>query len=84
MKKIKRTKSKSSNLEFINSIPSMRDEELDSLAITFVNENKSRQIVKCNKSFFTSEKGKRLTATQIIKKINTIQHDYCAKYYVIS
>lgn len=81
----KTLKSKQNMFNFINNIPSMEDEELDNLVLTFHNYDGTVRNVPCNKAFFYNERGtRRLKSNQIFQNINSLKHDFHAKYFVLS
>ena len=57
--------------------------DIDDISVTFFKHNDTRKIMTVNKKFLLSQNNKKLSAIQIMEKLNTIKHDYGAKHYLI-
>jgi len=55
----------------------------EDLNVSFIHHDGSSRQLSINPTFVLSEKGRRLNPFEIIKKLNTLKHDFKAKSYKV-
>jgi len=56
----------------------------ENLTVTFLHQDDSKRTLTINEPFFYNDNNERLKPYEIIKKINTLSHDFNAKSYKVT